>query len=286
MKWPHLLIILYFYLCSSLSAQELDLDGPHLRDAISGFNRVVTHATEPLANCDQGRLPPEQVIFEKDVDTKKLHQKVDLGLGDGTKLPTGTYEGDELTILTQEEADKLMRAFEEVEYMKFDYLHDGCEIRAHEFALIARANGIEMGKAMTMYGNEISSGGLYPKEWTRLAEQGAQDKIPVPEGFVGWRYHVAPYVLVQDGDEVRPYVFDIGIAKKPKTLSQWNQTLTNATREKTRTFVKDRAYIHPLDNAPRKEESHIGTELNKQELIREMGYFEFEYWDQKGLLVY
>ncbi len=256
-----------------------------VRKAIIGFNEVADHGTDPLLNCKQERFPPDQVSFQKGDDTKELYKKVDLDLPG--ELPLGSYEGDELTILTKEQADRLFKAFSEVEYMKFDYLHAGCEVRAHEFALMAKANGIEMGKAMTMYGDEIGSGGLYPQEWKDLKKNNKKTQIPVPDGFIGWRYHVAPYLLVKDGDEIRPYVFDIGVAKKTKTLGDWRKSLINATTEETNTFVRDRGHLHPDDKNPRREEvSYIGTELNKQELIREMGIYEFEYWDQKGLLSY
>lgn len=269
--------IISLALCShSYANQELE-------DAINGFNEVAKIGTEPVTACNDGRFPPRQVSYEEGADTTELYKKVDLGFKKSFKIKD--YEGDSISVLTKEEADKLFKAFSEVDYMKFDYLHGGCEIRAHEYALIAKANGIEMGKAMTMYGDRIDRGGLYPKEWTEKVKSG--EEIPVPEGFLGWRYHVAPYVLVKDGDEIKPYVLDIGIANKPKTLKQWNTSLIKSTKKETRTFVKDRDYLHPEDEYKRKPgKSFIGTEISKQKLIREMGYFEFEYWDSKGMLNY
>ena len=275
MRWPLILLSICLY---SNSYAETDV-----LDFIKDINYFVSHATDPVTSCDDKRLPPKNVNYTKGEDASEFYKKVDLGLG--SEFPSGDYEGDQISILTKEQADKLFKAFSEIEYMKFDYLHAGCEIRAHEFALIAKENGIEMGKGMTMYGDTVDRGGLYPEEWTEKKKRG--ESIPVPTGFVGWRYHVAPYVLVKEGNEVKPYVFDIGIAEKPKTLSQWNKSLTFSTAEETRTFVKDRNFLHPLDNTPRTEgKSFIGTELNKQELIREMGIFEFEYWNEKGLLSY
>lgn len=272
-----LFFIIGIALCSYSFASE------ELKDAINGFNYVAKHGTDPLTPCGEGKIPPRQVYYKEGADASLLHKKVDLGFEKSFK--TAEYEGDNISVLTKEEADKLFKAFSEVEYMKFDYLHGGCEIRAHEYALIAKANGIEMGKAMTMYGDEIDRGGLYPKEWTEKEKSG--EKIPVPDGFLGWRYHVAPYVLVKVGDEIKPYVLDVGIADKTKTLNEWNSSLKNLEIKETRTFVKERGYLHPYDKNPRKPgTSFISTEINKQKLIREMGYFEFEYWDSKGLLSY
>ncbi len=271
-----LLILALFTLLNSTYANEL-------YNAIAGFNKVASSATDPLTSCNDGKIAPKQVSFSKGDEASHLFEKVDLGLGH--KFPQGEVEGEKISVLTKEEADKLFKAFSQVEYMKFDYLHAGCEIRAHEFALIAKANGIDMGKAMTMYGDTVDRGGLYPDEWTQKEKRG--ETIPVPSGFVGWRYHVAPYVLVKDGNEIKPYVFDIGIADRPKTLSQWNKSLDFNKDKKTKTFVKERDFLHPLDRGPRPENtSYIQSELNKQELIREMGIFEFEYWDEKGLLSY
>lgn len=273
--------VLYFIiglaLCSHSYANQ------ELKEAISGFNEVAKNSTSPATPCSDGRLAPKLVAYEEGDEAKDLHKKVDLGFK--RSFETGEYEGDSLSILTVDEADKLFKKLSEVEYMKFDYLHAGCEVRAHEYSLIAKENGIEMGKAITMYGNEIDSGGLYPKEWAKKVEKG--EEIPVPDGFVGWRYHVAPYVLVKDKGEIKPYVLDMGIAKKTKTLSEWNSSLKNLEEEETRTFVIDRGFLHPDDKRPRKAgESFIETEINKRKLIREMGIFEFEYWDSKGLLSY
>jgi hypothetical protein len=272
-----LFFIIGLVLCShSYANQELE-------DAINGFNEVATIGTVPLTACNDGRFPPRQVSYEEGEDTTELHKKVDLGFKKSFKMQD--YQGDAISVLSKEEADKLFKAFTELDYMKFDYLHSGCEIRAHEYALIAKANGIKMGKAMTMYGDKLASGGLYPKEWTKKEKAG--EEIPVPEGFVGWRYHVAPYVLVKDGGEIKPYVIDIGIAEKPKTLKKWKTSLIKSTEKETRTYVKNRDFLHPLDEKPRKPDtSFIGSEISKQKLIREMGFSEFEYWDNKGLLNY
>ncbi len=254
-----------------------------LEDAITGFNKLARTGTAPLTPCNDGKVPPRQVYYEEGDDASELYKKVDLGIENS--FEEEEYQDDKISVLTKEQADELFMAFSEVDYMKFDYLHAGCEIRAHEYALIAKANGIKMGKAITMYGDEIDRGGLYPKEWTDKEKKG--EEIPVPDGFVGWRYHVAPYVLVKDGDSVKPYVLDIGIAKKTKTLSEWNSSLKNLDEKETRTYVKSSGYLHPYDKNPREPgKSFISTELNKQKLIREMGIFEFEYWDEKGLLNY
>ncbi|MCR9203913.1 MAG: protein-glutamine glutaminase family protein [Halobacteriovoraceae bacterium] len=254
---------------------------PTVEDAILGFNQVASTSTLPVDNCEK-RSPPE-VIFEEGLDANKLHEQVALSLKG--PFETAEYEGDQITVLSKEQADQLFKDFSEVGYMKFDYLHAGCETRAHEFAMIAKVNGIEMGKGMTVYGNgDRSKSGLFPQEWKdKMANDEA---IPVPEGFVGWYHHVAPYLLVKEGEEIKPYVFDIGVAEKPKTLDQWKASLINSTQKETSTYVRERAVIHP-DMGPREvEESYISSEINKQKLIREMGIWEFEYWNEKGLLNY
>lgn len=261
------------------SGEILGQSDQNLRDAISGFNDVVSNSTLAISNCDK-RSPPE-VQYQEGDDANKLYEKVELSL-EGP-LPTQNYEGDQISVISKEQAENLFKEFSEVGYMHFDYLHAGCEIRAHEFAMIAKANGIEMGKAMTVYGDG-ERGGLFPSEWIEMEKKG--EKIPVPDGFVGWRHHVAPYVLVRDGDVVKPFVFDIGVAEKIKPLDEWRGSLINATQEETKTFVRDRAVIHPSQGPRTVEESYISTEINKQKLIREMGIWEFEYWDEKGLLNY
>lgn len=272
MRLPFLIITIWFY-CISTQAE------PSVEDAIGGFNEIASKSTDPSFGCEKRR--PKEVVFEEGLDANQLHKKVELSLKG--PFETMEYEGDLVTVLSKAQAELLFKDFSEVGYMNFDYLHAGCETRAHEFAMIAKVNGIEMGKGMTVYGDG-DRGGLFPEEWHQMEKRG--EKIPVPEGFVGWKHHVAPYLLVREGGEVRPFVFDIGVAEKPKDIEDWRKSLINQTSEETRSFVRERAVIHP-DTGPRdKEESFISTEINKQKLIREMGIWEFEYWDEKGLLNY
>jgi len=169
--------------------------------------------------------------------------------------------------------------------MKFSHYDGGCEIRAHEFALIAKANGIEMGKAHAVYGDgESFGGGLYPKEWKEKKRRG--EAIPVADGFMGWFYHVAPFVLVQTEDGPKPYVFDIGIAENMKPLGHWEKDLVSEKDEKARFKTQTRKKIYyDSPDSRMTEESEIHRELKKERLIQQMGFYEYDYWvNEQGLI--
>ena len=61
-----------------------------------------------------------------------------------------TFEGVKVSVLTKEEAQKLFDSFRELSYIPSKYLEDGCYARAHELALIAKNNGITLGKAFLL----------------------------------------------------------------------------------------------------------------------------------------
>jgi len=186
-----------------------------------------------------------------------------------------SYKGDTVSILSKEQADQLFAEFSMIPYMMFDYLHDGCFARAHEFTLIAMSNSIEMGKVFLTDNEDMAS--LYPQEWIN------NSSAPIPYGFVGWRYHVAPYVLVEAKGELVPYVFDIGVSNSPKSVEQWVASLTKNEQGATLVF-SDRAYMFEGSSYPVGDVSNIAGQIRDQELIRELGISEYLFQLEQGWL--
>lgn len=186
-----------------------------------------------------------------------------------------SYKGDTISVLAEEQADQLFAEFSKIPYMIFDYLHDGCFARAHEFALIAMVNSIEMGKVFLTDKEDIAS--LYPQEWIN------NSSAPIPYGFVGWRYHVAPYVLVKVEGELVPYVFDIGVSLKPKSVEQWVASLTKDEQGTTLAF-SDKDFMFEGSSYPVGNVSNIAGQLRDQQLIRELGISEYLFQLEQGWL--
>jgi hypothetical protein len=152
------------------------------------------------------------------------------------------HQNNGITVLTLDQAQKLFNELKNVDYMAYNYMDNGCFARAHEFALIAKENGISMGKAFIsdkrIYEQETLETNpdhlLYPKSLLRKSEK------PFLKEFAGWVYHVAPYLLVKNNKgEVVPFVFDIGIDKSPKSIQKWKKSLL---KDPSQADIEYRAY--------------------------------------------
>ena len=211
--------------------------------------------------------------YEVTGDASSYYSQIELDIESVTE--EASYKGDTVSILSKEQADQLFAEFSMIPYMMFDYLHDGCFARAHEFALIAMANSIEMGKVFLTDKEDVAS--LYPQEWIN------NSSAPIPYGFVGWRYHVAPYVLVKVKGKLIPYVFDIGVSNNPKSVEKWISSLIKDEQGATLVF-SDRAYMFEGSSYPVGDVSNIAGQIRDQELIRELGISEYLFQLEQGWL--
>lgn len=261
-----LILTICFYTINAYAEVSID-------SAILGFNQVADSATNAASNCD-GERSFGRYEVNLEGDPSLFHKEVKL-----TTKPSGetqSFKGDEVSVLTEDEANNLFEEFSKIDYMKFDYLHDGCFARAHEFALIAKRHGIEMGKVFLSDKNEDAS--LYPQEWLDSPNP------PVPNGFVGWRYHVAPYVLVKKGGQLVPTVFDVGVASRPKSVSEWQESMIQDPLDEYRVTYRDRAYIFEGGNSTSEDRSNIAGQFEDQQLMRELGVDEFLFRREQGWL--
>ncbi|MCF8059914.1 MAG: hypothetical protein K9K67_11495 [Bacteriovoracaceae bacterium] len=262
-----LLYVLTIFMYASISLAEMTVD-----QIVLELNNMAATATDAVTNCD-GKDRQHNLNIELSGDPSLYHKKIKLSLNG--ERQSETYKGDSVSVLTKEEADKLFQEFSQISYMKFDYLHDGCFARAHEFALIAKENGIEMGKVFLTDSNDDAS--LYPKEWRD------NDKAPVPNGFYGWRYHVTPYVLVREGNKLVPYVFDVGVSEGAKPVDQWRKDTSFRTNQTELTY-RDRGIMFPGTNYSYGDSSNIEGQLQDQENMRSLGINEFLYQREQGWL--
>lgn len=262
-----LVLLTYCIYVINLSAQVTVVD------AVNGFNEIAGSATDAASNCDGlQRRGHYQVNLEGNPDD--FHKEVRLETRPSGAL--ASFKEDEVSILTEEEAKKLFEEFSKIDYMKFDYLHDGCFARAHEFSLIAKQHGIEMGKVFLSESNQGAR--LYPKEWL------GNPDAPVPAGFVGWRYHVTPYVLVKKGDELVPVVFDVGVSPRPKTVEDWQNDMIQGHPENFSLTFRDSRYMYEDSRTSYEGQSNIQGQLEDQEMMRKLGIDEFLFRREQGWL--
>ncbi len=261
-----LILLVYLYSTPSFSNEVLKL--------FAKAKKAVTHGVDAKTGCQLKTLSAS-IEIDPQIDSDLYHKEIKINLG--RKIKKVNFQGDEVSVLSEEEAQDLFKLFSQIDYMKFDYLHDGCFARAHEFALMAKENGIEMGKVFLREKNDKPH--LYPEKWKE------NPTAPVPSGFVGWRYHVTPYVLVEKEGELIPFVFDVGVADRSQNLEEWKDSLmdpkTTVVNDRVVTY-RDRGYIYETGSSYYPDSSSIKSQLEDQEAIRELGIDEFLFQRDMG----
>lgn len=227
---------------------------------------------DPPENCGEvDRV--QQVNFFKKKDPNDFHRSVRLPI---TSKPTVKYEGLDVSVMTKAEAEELFRFFQEIDYLPTKYLEDGCYARAHEIALIAERNGIQMGKAFLSPKNE--DGALLYPESLRNA-----NPSPFSSYFGGWKYHAVPFVMVRNGNRIEPMVFDLGVASNVQTFSQWGRNLSSRPNDNQIT-VRSKGHIFHDGNYRSDGESIIGNLIETEKLIDEIGMSEYVFRVEQGWL--
>lgn len=133
----------------------------------------------------------------------------------------------DLSIITEEEANKAFADIVERGDIPFEYLKDGCYSRAHKMALVLDDKGIISGKA-------FMEGKIY---------------YDTPQHTeVGWTYQVAPVILVRKNEQVIPYIIDPSFFTRPVSLDEWRAVLTKKSKtEITAEYFTNRFAYDPRD---------------------------------------
>ncbi len=215
----------------------------------------------------------EEVNFLKKQDPRDFHKSVRLPV---RSKPTVKYDGLDISVMTKAEAEELFRFFQELEYMPKKYLEDGCYARAHEMALIAEKNGIQMGKAFLSPKNE-NGPLLYPDSLKNVKPS------PFSSYFGGWKYHAVPFVMVRNGNKIEPMVFDLGVASNVQTFSEWNRNLSSKPKG-NRITVRSKGHVFQDGGFRSDGESIIHRLIETEQLIDEIGMSEYVFRVEQGWL--
>lgn len=129
------------------------------------------------------------------------------------KNKTVSFQGDNATVLSEKDAQKLFSELKSQGDIPFDFSIAGCEERAHEMSRLMLLKGITPLKVFASVNEDESP---------RLRRPN-----PTKNGMtVDWKYHVAPVVLVKKGNELIPYVLDPSLEQKAVPVSEWQATMT------------------------------------------------------------
>ncbi len=132
----------------------------------------------------------------------------------------------ELSILSEDEANKLFKKIATRDDIPFGYPIDGCYARAHKMSRILEDEGIISGKAFV-------EGKLF---------------VDTKFGEIGWSYHVAPVVMVRKGGSVIPYIFDPSLFDKAVPFDTWKaKMMTKPKAMLSREYYTNRFAYDPDD---------------------------------------
>lgn len=149
----------------------------------------------------------------------------------------------ELTQLSEDDAFAIFTDMAMREDIPFEFLMDGCYARAHKMVRVLEANGIIAGKAFI-------EGELY-----------ADSKF----GEVGWRYQVAPVIMVKKGNAVVPYVLDPSLFSKPVPQTEWKAKIMSKSKSKfTREYYTNR-FAYDTDDRMTNNTSYSDESLEDME---------------------
>jgi hypothetical protein len=114
----------------------------------------------------------------------------------------------ELSLLSIDKVQALFLKLEANKEIPFSYGKDGCFARAHKMAMVIDEDQVISGKAFIQ-------GRFY---------------VQTINGPAFWTYHVAPVVMVKDGDRAIPYILDPSIFHKAVPLSEWKAGLSKSRK--------------------------------------------------------
>ncbi len=132
----------------------------------------------------------------------------------------------ELSVISEEEANKLFKEIVSRDDIPFGYPMEGCYARAHKMARLLGDKGIIAGKAFV-------EGQLY---------------VDTKFGEVGWSYLVAPVLMIKKGNTITPYIFDPSLFDKPVTFEAWKAKMLAKPKAKmAREYFTNRFAYEPDD---------------------------------------
>ena len=134
----------------------------------------------------------------------------------------------------------------------FSEYGNGCESRAHEIARMLDEICIESAKVFV-----------------------ESDKIQLTGKTWWWGYHVAPIVLVNEGQKINPYVLDPSLFGEPVSLTKWLGKLKEVNPKNTYDISLTTKYILmpsdkdlELDNYQTQDLDTVESTLFKRKLLR------------------
>jgi len=197
-----------------------------------------TYPTEAAARAEAARLfnAGSDVRLTKSESVTWLRTEPS---DDPRRIPTGDLV-DGVSVVSLARAQEVSRALATRGDIAFRYPTDGCYARAHLMGLQLMSMGLRPGKVWAF------DDAAFKGSATRMVAV-TKDH---PNGFVSWRYHVAPALKIRRSDgQVVTAVLDPSLHDRPVSVSVWQKRMSPA-----RGGFKPRTDVTAWGMAPRDPE--------------------------------
>ncbi len=192
-------LVLFVTLSSILTAAD-----DHISARVDPPINPETNKARPIA-IELKNLSPSLMILKeaikKGIFTLLINSKTH-------KISSPSGKVFKVSLLTEDQLNKLFQEMAEQKHIPFCYPEDGCYARAHEMTQLMEKKGVVTGKVF-------------------LEGDLRVETTNAPKGFVEWWYHVAPFVAVKKEGKTILYVIDPSLFKKPVTIDEWVKLQTS-----------------------------------------------------------
>lgn len=138
-----------------------------------------------------------------------------------------------ITVMNDEYILKIFQEMTVQKKIPFGYPEDGCFARAHEMSY-------------QLDQKEIHTGKVFATGRFRV------DNSKAEKGVITWGFHVAPFMLVDDGKVKKPWVIDPSLFYEPVPIEKWLEKLTEHPSSKLDEVFLTNRYVYHLRHKDRR----------------------------------
>ncbi len=228
MKKSILVLLTFFYFISYaeiLSLEYIPEQYEKLQEEIENLQNF------PKINCESERKIKRWITKRRGKNFKRVQIEetiIDRKIFEA-QLQAYNKSNIAISLISKDFADEIFNYLKDLN-LPFRYPEDGCYARAQIMVQELEEMGLEAGKTF-IEGNLIV-----------ITENS-------PKGFVQWRYHVAPVLIVSENGKNIPYVFDPSIFDRPVPAEEWYNIQTSSRG----TYIREIYFTEKYNYVPSKK---------------------------------
>ena len=152
--------------------------------------------------------------------------------------PTQLSDAIAFKPISNKQAQQLFIQLRDLPCIEFNYANNYCEDRAHAMAKIIDGQNITTAKVW------IFVKGIFKNKFPKVLKVEDKNKVN-KKGYLGWKYHVAPVVVVNRQNRLDTLVIDPALCSEPVTINEWQGLMNyknDIPKEELFWIIKDWKY--------------------------------------------